>query len=328
MENKDLKAIRAKLNHLAMEWEPTVYLNTEPYVKTSDLNTVMGHKTLGIPYGIMIEVSGWESMGKTAIIMSLAALAQIDGAQVIWGDLENSFQFDWAKQRGFAKCLICKGSGVFNKTVCLACGNPKDKIGSGLDFNKLILVKPYVGKFFKEREPRLATAQELCSEIEACFNLKNDFKKRFVVLDSVAALETEAEANAGLENAKMNTTMSLPLFMGKLCRRWVGRAQVDNAIIVLINQLRSGPTKKFGDPTYSPGGNAPKFYSQVRIRVRRVAGGKITDKGRLTGITGVMKALKNKSGGIESMEVGYRIHFAGKIEFISAKTAKANETND
>ncbi len=317
MENKDLKAIRSKLNHLAMDWEPTIYLDT----KVSDLNCVMGHKDFGLPYGRVIEISGWESVAKSSVVMSISALGQIDGAQVIWGDLENSFQYDWAKQRGFAKCPYCKGSGLVEKKTCLNCD------GTGIDINKLILIKPYVGKFFKEKEARLATAQELCSEIEACFKVKNEFKKRIVVLDSVAALETEAEANAGLENANMKTTMSLPVFMGKLLRRWIGHAQVDNAMIFLINQLRSGP-KAFGDPTYSPGGNAPRFYSHARVRIRRVKGGKITTKGKLSGITGVMKAIKNKSGGIEQSEVGFRLHFAGSIEFIKASTAKANENND
>jgi RecA/RadA recombinase len=92
----------------------------------------------------------------------------------------------------------------------------------------------------------------------------------------------------------------------------------------LVNQLREGP-QKFGDPVHTPGGNAPKFYSHVRIRVRRVKGGKIMDGGKLTGISGIMKCLKNKSGGIEGSEIGYRILFKGPLEFISAKEAKKNE---
>ncbi len=51
-------------------------------------------------------------------------------------------------------------------------------------------------------------------------------------------------------------------------------------------------------------------------------------KGKLSGITGVMKSIKNKTGGLENSECGYRLLFNGPIEFISAKTAKANETNE
>lgn len=331
--DKQLKQIREGLGHLALKWSPTIWLNTG----IPDLNCVLGHQDRGVPYGRMIEVSGWESQGKSALVLSLAALAQRDGAHVVWGDVENSFDPGWAKQRGMLKCPKCTGVGTINGgKECPACGGPESAT-SGLDTSKLTLIQPYVGTFtyrdpktgkiHREKNPRLSTAQELCAEIESAMSLPGH-TKRVGVLDSIAALLTEGESLAGIENSTMRTRMDLPLFMGSLLRRWVGVAQVNNAMIILVNQLREGPSQGFGDNTRTPGGNAPKFYSHVRVRVRRVKGGKIVDKGKLVGITGLMKCLKNKSGGIEGSEMGYRIYFKGPIEFVPAKDVKVNEEGD
>jgi RecA/RadA recombinase len=328
MENKDLAAIRKSLNHLAMKWAPSAWLDTG----VPGLNAVLGHETKGLAYGRMTEISGWESNGKTACVMSLAALAQQDGALVVWGDVENSFEPDWAKQRGFAPCPKCSGTGTIAGKDCADCGGPDSAI-CGLDPSKLILIQPYVGRFsytdkmgkmHQEKEPRLSTAQELCSEIEAAMSLGTGVKKRFVVLDSIAALLTEGESNAGVENANMRTNMDLPMFMGRLLRRWIGLAQVHNAMIILVNQLRQGP-KSFGDPTYTPGGNAPRFYSHVRVRVHRVSGSKITDKGKTIGIKGILTCKKNKTGGSEGAEIGFRLMFKGPLEFVPVKDVKGED---
>jgi RecA/RadA recombinase len=280
------------------------------------------------------------SQGKSALVMSIAALAQYDGAHVVYGDVENSFDPGWARVRGMAKCPHCNGTGTRPTvkdpailTECISCGGP-EATTAGLDVSKLTLIQPYVGQFsyvdkktgktHQEKNPRLSTAQELCSEIEASMQQKGH-TKRVVVLDSIAALLTEGESLTGLEDANMRTNMDLPLFMGRLLRRWVGCAQVHNALIILVNQLREGPKSSFGDSSHTPGGNAPKFYSHVRVRVHRVAGSKIMDKGEVIGIRGIMKCLKNKTGGGESSEIGYRLLFNGPLEFVPADDVKKKE---
>src|SRR6185369_4100302 len=110
-----------------------------------------------------------------------------------------------------------------------------------------------------------------------------------------------------------------------LFRRWVGLAQSYNALILTTNQLRQSPNVKFGSPWYSPVGNAVPFYSHIRTRVMRTAGSKIVNKGKTVGIKGVMTAVKNKTGGLEGSEVGYRIMFDGSIEFVNAKEVKKKE---
>ena len=336
--DKDLKAIRASLGHLDMEKTPALWLDTQ----IPALNSVIGHKRKGIGYGTMMELTGLNSAGKTAIATALAALAQRDGALVIWESLENSFDPGWALQRGFLPCPKCGGDSAKKEGVdCNACGGSmdgKESYTRGLDNDKMILVRPYVGKFEemvadtygrakkKVSASRLSTGQELCAETEAFATaMHKKHKKMVIVVDSIASILTEGEGLAGLENQNMRTNMDLPMFMSKLLRRWVGLIPEINAWTILINQLRNNPkAKPWEDSWVAPGGNAAPFYSHVRVRMWR-KGGKLQDKGEVVGIQGVMRCHKNKLGGIEYSTVGYRLNFAGKLEFVDAKDIKKEE---
>jgi recombination protein RecA len=328
--NFELAAIRRKLSHCAMKWTPSLWLDFKKYlgdVMGTMLNTVLGHTDKGMPYGRIVEISGWESNCKTAVALTLAACAQHDGAHVIWGDIENSFEPDWAIMRGMAKCPKCLNDPV-KRDSCKTCD------GQGIDVDRITLIQPYVGTFtyvnkqgksVQEKEPRQSTGQELMEEVEACMKLPRKVKKTFVVIDSAAAILTEDEGDAGISGAKMNTNMSLAMFLGRLLRRWVGLAQSHNALIVFINQLREGPVK-FGDPVKTVGGNALRFYSHVRVRVSRVSGSKIVDKGKTLGIKGVIKAKKNKCGGNEGAECGFRLWFYKPlVEFVNPKELTSKE---
>ena len=327
-----VEQIRKALGHCTMEWSPSLWLDTG----IPDLNTVIGHRKRGISYGRIIEMSGWESAGKTAITMSLAALAQRGKAVCIWGDFENSFEPDWAIQRGIMPCPECKGVGrVKDHKSCPKCGNNRPcslcgsggckechntgkERGTGLDTEHLILLQPYVGTFNGEKKPRLSTGTEMCAEMEKAADIMHRKHDRMIlVVDSVASILTEGEAGVGIEGANLRSNMELPMFMGKLLRRWVSLAQSYNAIVILVNQLRENPMARFGDKTYTPGGNAPLFYSHVRIRVRKV--GKLTDGGKVVGIQGVLTAYKNKTGGEQWAKVGYRLKYNGPVQFVPAK---------
>jgi RecA/RadA recombinase len=355
MAKSTLEQIREGLNHFTMEWSPRFWLDT----RVPDLNLVAGHRKRGLAYGRITEMYGMESSGKTAISMSLAALAQMDGAVVIWGDLENSFEPDWALQRGMATCPNCNGSGrEKDYKPCKACGSTKRTCtlcdgggckechntglekGDGLDHDKLILIQPYVGRFeevvaekygknkTKVSNPRLSTGVELCVEMEKAMSVSHKkFDRMFVILDSVASILTEGEAAAGLDGASMRTNLDLPMFMGRLLRRWVGMAQVYNAAIILVNQMRQNPMKRFGDTWYTPGGNAPSFYSHVRLKVARIKGSKIISAGKVIGIQGTILAKKNKTGGLEGSEVGYKLMFSGPVQFVPAKQIKKEKAD-
>ena len=328
--NAELTAIRKGLAHVAMKWTPALWLDFKKYLGDDTgrlVNTVLGHTEKGIPYGRITEASGWESAAKSSVFLTIAACAQHDGAHVIWADVENSFEADWAIMRGMAKCPKCLNEPD-KRDACKTCG------GQGIDVDRITLIQPYVGTFMTknaqgkmiaEKEPRQSTGQELMEEVEACMKLKRKGGKTFVVIDSIAAILTEGEEDAGISGAKMNTNMQLAMFLGRLLRRWVGLAQSHAAHIVLINQLREGPVK-FGDPVKTVGGNAPRFYSHVRVRVKRVAGSKIIDKGKTVGIKSVIQNKKNKSGGSEGAEIGLRLWFYKPlVEFVDVKEVKAKE---
>ena len=84
----DISLIRKKLKHFPVELEPTEWLSTG----NERLNAVLGSPERGIPYGKMIELYGPQSHGKTMIALLLSALAQKDGAAILWMDLENQLR--------------------------------------------------------------------------------------------------------------------------------------------------------------------------------------------------------------------------------------------
>lgn len=295
----DLEIIRAGLGHLTFEWKPTEYLDTG----FADLNEVLGHKIKGLTFGRIMEISGWSSQGKTAISLSLAALAQQQEAGIIWADFENSFDIDWARSRGMEIETTSEGQVV------------------GPD--SFTLVQPYVGTF-DGKETRLTNAQELCSEIQAVIEAKSKrFNKIMLVVDSIPAMLPEYEAEAGLEGANMRSDMDLPKFLSRLMRRWIGLAQSYNVLMVLINQLRSSPVPF--KPDYTPGGNAVPFYSHVRVRIRRAKGGMIKRGGKTVGMQGIIENNKNKSGSPEKSCVGFKLYWEGPIEFVEAKKLDKDE---
>ena len=317
MPDKLLDQIRAKLNHCSMAYTPSLYLDTG----IPDLNRVLGHADKGVPYGAIIEVSGLEGVGKSAICLSLAALAQQNGALVVWGDFEHSWTPDWSLKRGLAKCSGCNGE------KCLRCGG-KESLLYGLDTTRLQVIQPYVGTFDGDsKHPRLTTAEELTAEIEAIMTaLHRKHDRMVIVVDSLASMLTQSEAEAGLEGANLRTSQSHPMFLGRLLRRWVGLSQSYNALILLINQLRQNPMARFGDPWYTPGGNAPRFYSHVRVRARRSKGSRILDtskggKGMQIGIQGILRCIKNKVGGQEWSEEAYKLMRDGPLEFFPVKSS-------
>jgi recombination protein RecA len=289
--SKQVEAIRRKLKHYNSDWQPKRYLKTG----NSELDAVFGHPELGIPYGKLIELSGPESNGKSAIALDLCARAQNDGALAMWGDVENSLDDEWASRRG-------------------------------VDVPKLFSFIPYVGTFGKEKAPRLISAEELLYELEQAITTTaqadpNSF--RFVVVDSVTALLTKDEANAGLTDQNMRTKLSLASFLNRLLRRWVGLCQATNTTVLFINQLRINPTQLFGNPEYTTGGKALKFYCHVRVKIKRsTKGGYMMKAGMRKGVKGILANVKNKAGGAELSEVGYKIFFSGKSLYLPAEKIK------
>jgi RecA/RadA recombinase len=154
------------------------------------------------------------------------------------------------------------------------------------------------------------TAQQVCKKTERWIKYKRQQDPKAVIIliiDSVTGLLVEEEMEADLDNQNMRTNVSLATFLSKLCRRWVSFLQNYNVVAFFINQERTAPGVMFGNPTYTGGGKALKYYCSVRARIARVSGGRIKKHGKVVGIRTIITNVKNKAGGAEGHQCGLKI---------------------
>jgi RecA/RadA recombinase len=302
----EVEQIRAALGHLTFKAPPPAWLN----IGDKRVHSVFGDDELGLPYGKVYEISGWQSGGKSGLGYFLLAMGQQDGADVSLADFENANMQD------------SEHPGRAHPTSWVA--------KRGVDVGKLTLFQPYVGHFDgPKKPPRICTAEELCQEIELFLEtrFRAGIMKQILMVDSVPAMLPEHAAEAGLVGRKLPERNSLATFMSALMPRWVGIAAAYNVMMIFINQLRQKPMS-FGDPSYEPGGNALPFFASSRVRVKRVAGGLILKKGKKVGLKGVIINKKNRCGGLEKTEIGYKMLFRGPIEFVNAEEVKPKKDDE
>jgi recombination protein RecA len=259
------------------------------------LNGVFGSRENGIPYGKIFEISGNESNGKTAQMLKIMAMAQKDGAKVGLIDLEDSWDAEWARALGV---------------------NPEE----------VYIFRAEIGIIGDEKEERITTGQEIFAVAQKWMaNMSEKYPGGRIVLgiDSVAAILTEEEEAAGIQEQNMRTLVSTSAFLSRLLRRWVAIAANRNAMMIFINQIRMTPGG-WGNPETTPGGRALKHYAAIRVRMSR-KGKKILKQGKPVGIKGTMSNWKNKAGGgsREGLQAGYKIYFKGKIKIVEAEEIKS-----
>jgi len=110
-----------------------------------------------------------------------------------------------------------------------------------------------------------------------------------VVVDSVAALVPRAEIEGEMGDSHVGLHARL---MSQALRKLTGTISKTNAAIIFINQIRMKIGVMFGNPETTTGGNALKFYSSVRLDVRRIAA--IKDGDQVIGNRTRVKVVKNK----------------------------------
>jgi len=110
-----------------------------------------------------------------------------------------------------------------------------------------------------------------------------------VVVDSVAALVPRAELEGEMGEAQMGLQARL---MSQALRKLTGIVSKSKTCLVFINQIREKIGVMFGNPETTTGGRALKFYSSVRVDVRRIAS--IKDGDEVTGSRTKAKIVKNK----------------------------------
>src|SRR5690606_33812199 len=110
-----------------------------------------------------------------------------------------------------------------------------------------------------------------------------------LVVDSVAALVPKAELEGEMGDTHVGLHARL---MSQALRKLTGTVSRSNCLLIFLNQIRLKIGVMFGNPETTTGGNALKFYSSVRMEIRRI--GAIKERDEVTGNQTRVKVVKNK----------------------------------
>ncbi len=110
-----------------------------------------------------------------------------------------------------------------------------------------------------------------------------------VVVDSVAALTPKSELEGDMGDSSVGVHARL---MSQAMRKLTGSIAKSNCMVIFINQIRMKIGVMFGSPETTTGGNALKFYSSVRLDIRRI--GALKDRDEVVGNQTRVKVVKNK----------------------------------
>jgi len=143
----------------------------------------------------------------------------------------------------------------------------------GVDINELLLSQPDTGE----------------QALEICDALVKSEAIDLIVIDSVAALVPQAEIDGEMGDSHVGLQARL---MSQALRKLSGTLNKTNTTAIFINQLREKVGVLFGNPETTPGGRALKFYSSVRLDIRR--GEQIKQGEQILGNKTNIKVVKNK----------------------------------
>ena len=143
----------------------------------------------------------------------------------------------------------------------------------GVDIDNLLISQPDTG----EQALEITAALIACGAIDV------------VVVDSVAALVPKAELEGEMGDSHMGLHARL---MSQALRKLTGVVSRTNTCMIFINQIREKIGVMFGSPETTTGGRALKFYSSVRVDIRRI--GALKDGDAIIGNRTKAKIVKNK----------------------------------
>lgn len=151
--------------------------------------------------------------------------------------------------------------------------DPKYAKALGVNIDELLLSQPDTGE----------------QALEICEALVRSEAISIVVIDSVAALVPLAEIEGEMGDAHVGLQARL---MSQALRKLSGTISKTQTTAIFINQLREKVGVMFGNPETTPGGRALKFYSTIRLDIRRAE--QIKDGEKIIGNKTVVKVVKNK----------------------------------
>ena len=170
-----------------------------------------------------------------------------------------------------AECQKAGGSAAFIDAEHAL--DPEYAKALGVDIDELLLSQPDTGEQALEVTDMLVKSGSL----------------DVIVVDSVAALVPRAELEGDMGDSHVGLQARL---MSQALRKITGSIQKSNTLVIFINQIRMKIGVMFGSPETTTGGNALKFYTSVRLDIRRI--GAIKDGDEVVGNETRVKVVKNK----------------------------------
>jgi recombination protein RecA len=143
----------------------------------------------------------------------------------------------------------------------------------GVDLDELLISQPDTGE----------------QALEITDTLVRSGAVNMVIVDSVAALTPKSELEGDMGDSSVGVQARL---MSQAMRKLTGSISRSNCMVIFINQIRMKIGVMFGSPETTTGGNALKFYSSVRLDIRRI--GQIKDRDEVVGNATRVKVVKNK----------------------------------
>lgn len=306
----EVLAIKKALGYQTFEQPPRMWLD----LGNPLLNSVLGSEDKGVAYGKCIAIAGIQSAGKTLLAAKIAGLAQQDGADVAWWDLEDSFDKSWVFIHG------------------LRAGKPiRNTAGEIVGYSRIAYFHPEWGKYPRHKllgsEPRMSTAEEQAQQVTDWMRRRHKINpkgKLCVVVDSTTAAVPAEEMAGDFTDQNMRTKLLAP-FLNQLTKTWMSMAPAMNALVIYVSQLRVNPGQMFGNPEYMPGGKGIYFFPHVICTMRRVKNGEILQNGVQVGVKSILTNIKNKTGGgsVEHLKCGMKAYFNKPVwKFSTVKEIK------
>jgi len=173
--------------------------------------------------------------------------------------------------QAIAECQKAGGTAAFIDAEHALDPNYAGKLGVNVD--ELLLSQPDTGE----------------QALEVTDMLVKSGSVDLIVIDSVAALTPRAEIEGDMGDHHMGLQARL---MSQALRKITGNIQRSNCMVIFINQIRMKIGVIFGNPETTTGGNALKFYSSVRLDIRRI--GAVKEGEEVVGNETRVKVVKNK----------------------------------
>ena len=173
--------------------------------------------------------------------------------------------------QAIAECQKAGGTAAFIDAEHALDPNYAEKLGVNVD--ELLLSQPDTGE----------------QALEVTDMLVKSGSVDLIVVDSVAALIPRAEIEGDMGDHHVGLQARL---MSQALRKITGNIQRSNAMVIFINQIRMKIGVMFGNPETTTGGNALKFYSSVRLDIRRI--GAVKEGEEVVGNETRVKVVKNK----------------------------------